>query len=37
MSELEKIDFAEQSETIKDTHHWIDIAYRDVDGCYYGD
>ena len=26
-----------KSETIKDTHHWIDIEYRDVDGCYYGD
>lgn len=26
-----------KAETIKNTHKWIDIAYRDVDGAYYGD
>lgn len=26
-----------KAETIRDTHHWIGIAYRDVDGCYFGD
>lgn len=26
-----------KAETIRETHHWIGIAYRDVDGCYFGD